>query len=184
MDDVDVNTSLERRLAQAEENVRELHADRRHLEQELIRRTAEAIRIRESLDKFAHADPASIQQVASALLELSNSYYVSARQQSQRSFWFALVAAGIGLCFLIAAYWFTDKAYLSLGSGLLMELLSGVIFTLYGRTSSQLAVFHKSMDRMQRFLIAYSMTGGLEGDVRQQARAELVKTVSMVDIEK
>jgi hypothetical protein len=73
--------------------------------------------------------------------------------------------------------------YLSLGSGALMELLSTVIFTLYGRTTNQLAEFHRAMERMQRFIIAYSMTEGLEGETKQQARADLVKTVSTVGME-
>jgi hypothetical protein len=139
--------------------------------------------IRVATEEIAQANPDNIQEVAASLLQLTSSYYVSARQQSQRSFVFALIAAAIGLCFLITAFWFTDKMYLSLGSGALMELLSTVIFTLYGRTTNQLAEFHRAMERMQRFIIAYSMTEGLEGETKQQARADLVKTVSTVGME-
>jgi len=136
-----------------------------------------------NLDKVTQADFDNIQDTAKALLGLANSYYVNAREQSQRSFWFALIVAGIGLCFLITAYFFSDKAILGLGSGALLEFLSAIIFTLYGRTSSQLSAFHTSMDRMQRFIVAYSMTEGLEGEVKQKARADLVKTVSTVGME-
>jgi hypothetical protein len=58
-----------------------------------------------------------------------------------------------------------------------------VIFALYGRTTNQLAEFHRPMERMQRFLIAYSMTEGLEGETKQHTRADLVKTVSTIGME-
>jgi len=69
-------------------------------------------------------------------------------------------------------------ANISLISGALIEVISAINFYLYGKTSAQLASFHTRLDITQRFLLANSMCESLEGEFKQRARYELIKTVS------
>lgn len=133
--------------------------------------------LRPSLQEVVEAKPDDTQKIGASLLELTSSYYESARQQSQRSLIFAIVAATVGLGFFIAAY-FTDKTISSLGSGAFLESLSALIFTLYTRTSHQLSLFLKSMETTQRYLIANSICENLSHLEKQKARQELIRKIA------
>lgn len=137
----------------------------------------------------AQADPAKIQQVAASQFALSDSYYRSVLQQAQQSFISALVAAGIGLLFFLGAVCFillqqsANISNISLISGALIEVISAINFYLYGRASSQLATFHIPLVRTQRFLLANSVCENLEGQTKQDTRAELVKLMMTLPID-
>lgn len=65
--------------------------------------------------------------------------------------------------------------------GVIVEVISGLLFYLYGKTSTQLADFHIRLDRTQRYWLANSMCEGLDGDYKQQSRQELVRTIAVGD---
>lgn len=133
--------------------------------------------LRPSLREVVGAKPDDTQKIAASLMELTSSYYESARQQSQRNFVFSIAAATVGLGFFIAAY-FTNQTLLSLGSGAFLETLSALVFTLYTRTSYQLSVFLKSMETTQRYLIANSICENLPNNEKQKARQELIRKIA------
>lgn len=70
---------------------------------------------------------------------------------------------------------------MSLISGSLIEVISGINFYLYGKTSVQLADFQTRLDVTQRFLLAKSICESLEGDYKQKARSELIQTIAGVN---
>lgn len=136
----------------------------------------------EHLGTVAPDDP---QQVASASTQLLNTFYTVALQQSIRAFLWALVAAGVGLVFFVGAVIFqlvaeaTEVATVSIIAGSIVEVISGLNFYLYGRTTEQLAEYRRSLEQTQRFLLANSIAGSLEDEtVRARTRADLVTRIA------
>ncbi len=54
----------------------------------------------------------------------------------------------------------------------------GVVFYLYGQTTSQLSAFHSRLEVLQHYLLANSMCEGLSEDERDKARAALIGEIS------
>jgi hypothetical protein len=63
-------------------------------------------------------------------------------------------------------------------AGAIVEVISGVMFYLYGKTSSQLSAFHTSLEVLQRYLLANSICENLDGEARNTARAALIQEIS------
>jgi hypothetical protein len=91
---------------------------------------------------------------------------------------------GLGLLFFflaIALLLITrlqDVATISVIAGALVEVISGVNFYLYNRSSAQLAVFHRALDQTQRFLLANTICELLDTGARDKARTALVRTIA------
>jgi hypothetical protein len=104
--------------------------------------------------------------------------------QSRRSFLWALVGSGIGLFFFIAAAAFaltngnTLTTVISLLSGAVVEVVAGIVFVLYGKTTSQVSRFHTSLEVLQRYLLANSLCESLDGEERNKARIALIQEIS------
>ncbi len=132
----------------------------------------------------AQADPSNIQQVAASQLELINNYYSTILNQAVQSFRWAIIAAGVGLAFFVAAVTFllttqqTNLSAVSIISGALVEVISGVNFYLYRQALAQLELFHVRLERTQLFLLANSVCENLKGDNQQTARAELIRIIA------
>ena len=142
-----------------------------------------------SLERLSKADKADVQEIAASQIELLTTYHTVVLEQAQRSFRWALIAAGVGLGFFLAAVGFlvyqqlANVAVVSLVSGALVEVVSGINFYLYGKTSAQLAEFQSRLDATQRFLLANSICESLQGETKQQARWELVRAIARVNTE-
>lgn len=140
--------------------------------------------VAQALEEIAEAEPGDVQQIASGQIRLLTSYYDTALQQAQRSFTWALVAAGVGLACFLAAVMFLlvaqgqQVALVSSIGGALVEVLAGVNFFLYRKSTAQLAVYHDRLDQTQRFLLANSICESLEGEVKNTTRAALVATIT------
>ena len=134
----------------------------------------------------AYSYSPNIQEVVEAQIKLINGYYSSVLQQAGRSFWLAWTAAGVGLVFFVTAVSILlfketssfEASTISLISGALVEVISGINFYLYGRASDQLEIFHVRLDKTQHFLLADAICESLEGDGKLTARAKLVETIS------
>ncbi len=144
-----------------------------------------------SLDRLSKADPKDVQEIAASQIELLTSFYTLALSQAGRSFKWALGAgiAGVVVILLSLAVLFTRplgelaavSSIIAAVGGVIVEVISGLLFYLYGKTSTQLADFHIRLDRTQRYLLANSMCEGLDGDYKQQSRQELVRTIAIGD---
>lgn len=136
-----------------------------------------------AIDSVARADPSNIQEVAASQLEISNNYYKSVLRQAQQSFRSAIVAAGVGLAFFIAALGIglaqqtLDVAIISAISGGIVEVISGLNFWLFGRTATQLDLFHVRLEQTQRFVLANSVCENLSTEARDATRSELVRLI-------
>ena len=135
------------------------------------------------IDEVARADPSNIQQVAATQMALSNDYYRSVLKQAGRSFTVAIGSTVIGLAFFIGAVSFSvfegdwSASVTSSIAGGIVEVIAGLNFWLYGRTSLQLEAFHVRLERTQRYLLANSVARGLPMDERGAAVADLVKSM-------
>jgi len=140
-----------------------------------------------SVDRLVTAKPGDVQQIAASQIELLNGYYHLVLSQAGRSFRWALIAAGIGLLFFLAAVTFLvirqpqQLATISLISGALIEVISGINFYLYGKTSAQLAEFHSRLDITQRFLLANSLCETLDDESRNRERSELIRKIAGIN---
>lgn len=134
--------------------LRLLKAIRPSTEQYVKNLTVEAMKEAVKAVDISKVNPANVQEVAQSQLDIVTLYYRSGLQQAQRSFLAALVAASVGLIFFIAAVSFlllqqsASVSYISLISGALVEIISGINFYLYARASSQLATFHVCLDEV------------------------------------
>jgi hypothetical protein len=140
--------------------------------------------VKESVDRISKVDPKNVQEVVASQVELLNNYYTVVLDQAKKSFRWALIAAGIGLAFFIAAVSFLlianlEKiAVISIVSGALIEVISGINFFLYGRTAAQLSEFHFRLDTTQKFLLANSVCEGLDEEHKNAARTDLVNIIA------
>ena len=134
-----------------------------------------------AIEKIGQADPSNIQAIAAPNLETANTYYMNVLRQSQQSFLWALIAAGIGLLFFFAGVVFmlirqpTTLSYVSTFGGVIIEVIAGVNFALYRHASDQAATYHVRLDRIQRFFISNSACENIEGDIKHSTRIELIK---------
>jgi hypothetical protein len=92
---------------------------------------------------------------------------------------FFLSAVGVLLAepFLFQGQSVHDIAVVSVISGAIVEVVSGVNFYLYNKTTHQLAGFQNRLDQTQRFLLANSICGSLD-QVREQTVSELVRAIA------
>lgn len=133
------------------------------------------------------SDPTNFQENAANLLDLSDSYYKAVLKQSKQSFVWALIASGIGLfCFLVAVFFLLihlgDISYysatISAVGGALVEVIAGLILVQSKQKSEQATDYHIRLDRIQRFIVANSACEGLEGEIKQTTRAELIRALA------
>jgi hypothetical protein len=140
--------------------------------------------VRDSIERISAADPSDVQRIAGSQLELLAGYHEIVLAQSRRSFFWALIGAGIGLLFFLAAVVFalltssTAGALIPLLSGAIVEVIAGIVFFLYGRAAIQLSSFHGRLETLQRYMLANSICESLDGEERTKARAALIQEIS------
>ena len=135
--------------------------------------------------ELAETEPGDIQKTGSLVIELLNRYNEEVLSQAKKSFTWAVIVAVSGFAFFISSLviLFTMQlqqiATIGIIGGAIVEVVAGLQFYLYGKTTTQLAYFQQSLDRTQRFLIANSICEALEGENKQKSRAELVKYIAL-----
>lgn len=137
------------------------------------------------IESVAAADASNTQQIAALELALSKAYYERVLSQARSSFTSALISAGIGLLFFLAAIsvalvsGLISAALISTISGAIVEVISGLNFWLYSRTAAQLDAFHQRLEQTQRFLLANSVATNVQ-DLQQKDKvvADLVATIA------
>jgi hypothetical protein len=131
----------------------------------------------------ASARPDDVQAVAANQIGLLLGYHQIVQAQSRRSFDWALIGAGTGLAFFIVAAGFTIwtgkavEAIIPAVAGAVVEVIAGVVFFLYGKTTSQMGEFHSRLERLQLYLVANSMCESLS-EQRETTRSELIREIA------
>lgn len=141
-------------------------------------------RVYMSLEKLSQAPADDVKAIGASQLDLLVRYYDVVLKQAEKSFRWALAAAGLGFVFFLFAVLvvlFTDKqniGHISVIGGALIEVIAGVNFFLYGKTTTQLANFHQRLNNTQRIIIANSICESIDGDLKGETRAVLVGKIA------
>jgi hypothetical protein len=136
----------------------------------------------------AQAAPDNVQAVAASQLGLLLTYHQIVLAQSRRSFAWALTGAVAGLAFFIAAAGYTlwtgeaRAAVIPVVSGAVVEVVAGIVFFLYGKTTSQMGDFYGRLERLQRYLLANSICESLQGEERDKTRSDLIREIAQVTL--
>ena len=109
-------------------------------------------------------------------------YYQDVRWQALLAFFAALILEIIDVAFFFySAYTAMSKeiatAVLSTVSGLLIEIMTAVVFYLYAQSAKQFAGFHVCLERTNRFLLANAMVENLPDDQKTAQRERVITTI-------
>jgi hypothetical protein len=63
-------------------------------------------------------------------------------------------------------------------AGAIVQVVADIVFGLYRTTTSQLSGFSKSLEMLQRYLLAYSICERIDGAEQNKARAALVQEIA------
>jgi hypothetical protein len=144
--------------------------------------------IKTALIGLSTANKGDVQQIAASQVALMLRYHEMALAQSRRSFNWALIGAGVGMLFFMTAAGLaihdtrnTAAVVVPVISGAVVEVVSGIVFFLYGKTSVQLSDFHSRLEALQRYLLANSICEALHGEEQNKARAELIREIAKVN---
>jgi hypothetical protein len=143
-----------------------------------------ALSLEDSIAKnIVGASNGDFQRIAASQIELGERYYKKVLQQANFSFWWALFAAVVGLFFFLVASGLLLRqlgtiSNVSLISGVVVEIISGIGFTLYAHASRQLASFHVRLDKTLLFLFANTVCEHLQTNLKETTRAELVLSMA------
>jgi len=104
-------------------------------------------------------------------------YYSLVKTHTSQSFKVSLVISVIGFMLiaagLVIGFKYDDKTigYISTGSGIITEFISGVLFYLYNKTVRQLKEYHDSLINVQNILLSFKL---IESTTDEKAKAEMV----------
>lgn len=152
---------------------------------------------REACNQIAKA--ASVEEMGAEINKLVAAYHRDGLQQARLSFWSALFASFVGTGIFLWAVSCsmtpvaprpatkTDQKEittlstpdLSLIAGVVVQVIAGVNFYLYARTSRQLASYHICLERTNRFLLANSVCKEIseDKDKQNEMRSKLIETM-------
>jgi hypothetical protein len=154
-----------------------------------IRRDAPSNPFISAIAEVDNDDPKSVNKIGAYLLGLQKEYHETVLDQSQRSFNVSLVFASIGLIFFIVAVIIalirdlnSLAAIVPLLSGAVVEVVAGIGFYLYRKTTAQLSSFHGGVDVMQRYILANSLCTSLDDDERNKTRVALIHEISQSQV--
>lgn len=104
-------------------------------------------------------------------------YYSLVKTHTSQSFKVSLFVSILGFIFiligLIIGFQFGDKiiGYISSGSGILIEFISGVLFYLYNKTVRQLKEYHDSLIGVQNILLSFKL---IESTSDEKVKADMM----------
>jgi hypothetical protein len=129
-----------------------------------------------------------VQEIAASQIDMLSSYYGNVLNQSQRSFYFALISGGFGLLFVMAAIGALvsqrsqNLAIVTTIGSVLSGFISAVNFHVYNKSSSQMGEFHSRLNRTQNFLVADGMCDKLDDITKNQVRSDLIRTLAGIPV--
>jgi hypothetical protein len=124
----------------------------------------------------------NVQEIASLLQQMIVHYYQDVRQQTQWAFAIAVALEVIAVLFFfgsaaIAMRGSVETAAFTAASGLLIQIMTGIVFYLYSQSAKQFGGFHVCLERTNRFLLANAMADHLPEAECAAKRAEVISTV-------
>jgi hypothetical protein len=112
-------------------------------------------------------------------LDNLSEFYETAKSHASRSFLITLIGSLVGLFVLFSSFiiGFFNKdyqniAYLSAGSGLILQMISGVLFYIYNKTIQQMKGYHESLVEVQNVLLSFKI---IDEVGKQEDKIQLMK---------
>lgn len=106
-------------------------------------------------------------------------YYDLVKISNKKSFYASLTMSTFGVLIiaggLIVSYFmdeFKDISYIATAAGLLVEIISGLMFYLYSKTVLQLKEYHDSLIDVQNVLLSFKL---IEDTQNEQIKSEVMK---------
>jgi hypothetical protein len=137
---------------------------------------------------IAAAPPGDTRPLAKHLGDMSLTYYRDVRWQAQESFLVALAMGVVGVCFFLygarhamddpVSQGLSPKAVGLIG-GAVVHVIAAIQLFMYRQASRQFASFHVCLERMNRFLLAETISQNLPNDAaKEAARTELIHVIA------
>jgi Cyanobacterial TRADD-N associated 2-Transmembrane domain len=141
-----------------------------------------------AITTIQQSDPTDFQAISASKLTLSNSFYNNALRQSQQSFLWSLIWAGVGAVFIISTVTLVIVLQPTIATSVIIALLGGTggigssaiayaTLQLYKQASEQAAACHIRLDRTSDFILANSACEGLSDPEKQQMRYEIIRNL-------
>ncbi|HEY6287544.1 MAG TPA: hypothetical protein VIX20_17885 [Ktedonobacteraceae bacterium] len=132
------------------------------------------------------SDPTDFKAISGSKLTLSNSFYNNTLRQSQQSFLWSLIWAGVGAIFIIVSVLLVILLRPTIANSVIIGLLGGTggigsetiayaTLQLYKQASDHAAACHIRLDSASDFILANSACEGLDGPEKQQMRSEIIR---------
>jgi hypothetical protein len=139
-----------------------------------------------AISTIQKSETTDFQSISASKLTLSNSFYNNALRQSQQSFLWALIWAGVGAIFIISTVTLVIVLQPTIATSVIIALLGGTgglgssaiayaTLQLYKQASEQAAACHIRLDRTSDFILANSACEGLSSPEKQQMRSEIIR---------
>ncbi len=139
--------------------------------------------LKKNCDEIANMPSNDVQQIASVLQKMIVSYYQDVRRQALLAFSAALALEVVAVIFFVYAASLAmngndqKKATLCAVAGLLIQVMTGIVFFLYSQSAKQFGGFHICLERTNRFLLANAMVERLPDSEQVPKRAEVITAV-------
>jgi hypothetical protein len=138
--------------------------------------------LKRQCDQIAKAHSDEVHVLAALLQGMIVTYYEDVRRQALFAFFAALFLELIAIGFFFhsaskAMSADTGTVALSAVSGLLIQLITAVVFYLYAQSARQFAAFHTCLERTNRFLLANAMVEHLPEEQRASKRSDVITAI-------
>jgi hypothetical protein len=139
-----------------------------------------------AISTIKQSEPTDFQAISASKLTLSNSFYNNALRQSQQSFLWSLILAGVGALFIISTVTLVIVLQPAIATSVIIALLGGTggigssaiayaTLQLYKQASEQAAACHIRLDRTSDFILANSACEGIDGLEKKEMRSEIIR---------
>jgi hypothetical protein len=135
----------------------------------------------EEHERLNDVDTANFQQIAASQLQLMFATLSPLMAQSRQSFFLALFGSVLSLmlfAFVVIFSLVHGVSIIPMIASAAVNVASGIVFVLYGKTSNQMSEFNSRVHELQRYLLANSIAETLSDAERDKARLSLIAEIS------
>lgn len=140
-------------------------------------------KLKQTCKDLAEIREGDTHKLAATLWEQGMNYMSDVRQRARRSFFAASIISVVGTGFFFTALYFMMKGTLefpklTLIAGTSIQLVSGIGFYLYAKTTKEFFAFHLCLERLNRYLLANTICEKLSESLKHEMRKELIHIIA------
>jgi hypothetical protein len=119
-------------------------------------------------------------------LDNLSEFYETAKSHSSRAFYITIISSVFALVIIALAFIFgvfkkeyRDISYLTAGSGMFIELVSGLLFIVYNKTIQKMKEYHESLVSVQNALLSFKIINEVtDQDKKIQLFSQLIELMN------